>query len=113
MRVLSAKLTVLRSIAVIVALLVPPWAWVVIEMAAARSSSAIATPLQRKPLAGYAGACVTVAAPVVGLFVGWLLLRRRGGVHRTLAAVLGACSITVLLVCLGLHLIALGFPIET
>jgi len=110
MGVLSTKMTVPRGIAVVVAILVPFWVWNVVDMVSAVSSPPICDRIQSNPLVGYVGACVVAVAPAVGLLVGWLLLRQRGGVLRTVAVVLSALGITVALVYVGISLIMLGFP---
>ena len=109
MGVLSAKMTVPRGIAVVVALLVPLWVWSVVDMVSTASNPMICDPVESNPLAGYVGACAAAVAPAVGLLVGWLLLRQRGGVRRTVAVVLSASGITAALVYVGIHLIGLGF----
>lgn len=112
MGVLSTKMTVPRGIAVVVALLVPLWVWSIVDMVSTRSLPMFCDPVQSNPLVGYVGACVAAVAPAVGLLVGWLLLRQRGGVRRTVAVVLSASGITAALVYVGIHLIVLGFPVK-
>lgn len=111
MSVLNMKLTWLQGVAVVVMLYGIPWAYMVTLMTSGQASLASKFgPPQRNMLVGYAGGSVTAIAPFLGVFTGWLLLRRHNGWRWALVGVFGALSVGILLAYIGLYFVNVGFP---